>query len=88
MESAPHEPGRADRVHPKGNGNLLASVPGEESRVHLELAGQFGSVFEFADFCRFLTSDRVGDQAGQLASFAQALYEETTADLRRSRPRG
>ena len=63
-------------------------VHGGESRVQQELSGQFESALAFADFCTFLTSNRVSQQAGQLAGLAQALYEETTAELRRSRHRG
>jgi hypothetical protein len=35
----------------------------------------------------FLTSNRVSQQAGQLVSLAQALYEEAVAEQRRSRSR-
>ena len=88
MESARHKTGLADRVRPQGMGASSYSAQGVESRVHLELSGQFASAIAFADFCTFLTSNTVSDQAEQLASLAEALYEETTAELRRSRPRG
>ena len=65
----------------------LYSVQETQPTVHQELAAQLDSVVEFADFCAFLTDNRSGDRAEQLASLAQALYEETVEDLRRSASR-
>jgi hypothetical protein len=56
--------------------------------VQQELSEQFEFTLAFADFCTFLTSNRVRQRAGQLTGLAQALYEETTAELRRSGSRG
>jgi hypothetical protein len=86
MESAQHELGLADRASPAGY--PLYSVQGVESRVQQELSDQFDAVVAFADFCSFLTSTRASDQADQLVELARALYDETAADLSRSRPRG
>jgi hypothetical protein len=88
MQWAAHESGLADRVLQNGNKVALQSVPGVEARVHQELSDLFASAVAFADFCRFLTSGGVSDQAEQLASLAEALHEDTAAELRRSRPRG
>jgi hypothetical protein len=82
MEAAHHESGLADRTTP------LYVVPGVESRVKDELAAQLDTALAFADFCTFLTSGRVSDQADKLIRMAQILYAETTEDLTRSRPRG
>jgi hypothetical protein len=86
MESAHQQSGLPDHVLSRGD--WLRSVHGGESRVQRELSGQFESALAFADFCTFLTSHRVSQRAGQLAGLAQALYEETIAELRRSGPRG
>ena len=82
MEAAHHESGLADRPSP------WYAVPGVESRVQDELAAQLDTAVAFADFCTFLTSGRVSDQADQLIRLAQILYAETTEDLTRSRSRG
>ena len=87
MQSARFESGLVDRVLPGGDDNPLHSVHGVESRVHLELSSLFGSAVAFADFCTFLTSGRVSPQAAQLAGLAEALHEQTIAELRRNRPR-
>jgi hypothetical protein len=87
MQSA-HESGLADHVLPEENSSALYAVHDVESRVREELSALFASAVAFADFCTFLTSSKVSDQAAQLASLAEALYEETTAELERSRPRG
>ena len=85
MDSAARECDLDDGVPPRGS--PLYSVRGGESRVHQELSVQLDSTLAFADFCMFLTSNRVSQQAGQLVSLAQALYEEAVAEQRRSRPR-
>jgi len=82
MEAEYHASGLADRVTP------LQVVAGVESRVQDELAAQLDTAVAFADFCTFLTSGRVCDQADELIRMAQVLFAETTEDLRRSRPRG
>ena len=86
MESAPQELGPAERA--LSPGHPLYAVPGVESRVQQELADQFDAVVAFADFCTFLTSTRASHHADQLVDLARALYDETVADLSRSRPRG
>ena len=82
MEAAHHESGLADRPSP------LYAVTGVESRVQDELAVQLDNAVAFADFCTFLTSGRVSDQADQMIRLAQILYAETTEGLSRSRSRG
>jgi hypothetical protein len=82
MEAAHHESGLADRPTP------LYVVAGVESRLQDELAAQLDTAVAFADFCTFLTSGRVSDQAERLVQMAQILYAETTEDLTRSRPGG
>ena len=82
MEAAHHEPGLADRPCP------LYAVPSVESRIQEELAAQLDTAVAFADFCTFLTSGRVSDQADQLIRLAQILYAETTESLSGSRSRG
>ena len=66
----------------------LYSVTGVDARVRQELTSQYESAVAFADFCTFLTSGRLSDQAGQLVSLAQELFSETNEDLQGSRPRG
>jgi len=66
----------------------LYAVPGVESRLQRELEEQLESVVAFADFCTFLTSNRVSERAEQLLDLARSLHAETTDDLQRSRPRG
>ena len=83
MESAAYETGLVDAPP---TSTRLYSVPETKPTVHQELATQLDSAVEFADFCAFLTQDRVADRAEQLASLAQALYEETVEELRRSGP--
>jgi hypothetical protein len=79
------QPGATRRSLPAGH--PLHAVPFVEARLEEELADQFQSAVAFADFCAFLTSHRVSDQAGQLVELAHLLYAETTADLQRTRPR-
>jgi hypothetical protein len=78
MEAAHHQP---DAEHSPS----LYVVPGIECRVQDELAAQFDTAVAFADFCTFLTSGRVGDQADQLIKLSQFLLAETTAELERRR---
>jgi hypothetical protein len=81
-ESPAQETGLADRVVPRGTRAALYPVPGVQSRVYRELSGQLASVVEFADFCAFLTS-RVDHRAEHLVTLAEALYEQTVAEMRR-----
>jgi hypothetical protein len=84
MESTSFEGGLADRVlHHRTTGS---TGRGRGPQVEQELSAQLDTVHEMADFCTYLTSDRVSPQARQLVDLAHALYEETTAELRRSRP--
>jgi hypothetical protein len=86
MESAQHQSGLPDHVLPRDN--WWRSAHGGESRVQQELSEQFEFTLAFADFCTFLASNRVRQRAEQLTGLALALYEETTAELRRSGSRG
>ena len=86
MEAALHEPPLAG--HPVARSQPLYAVSRVDARVRHELYGQFDSAIAFADFCTFLTSGRLSDQAGQLVSLAEELLAETSKDLRRSRPCG
>ena len=86
MVSAQHELGLADRGSLAGY--PLHSVPDVESRVQQELSDLFDAAVSFADLCTFLTSTRASDQAEHLVDLARALYDETTADLSRSKPHG
>lgn len=86
MVSAQHELELLD-----GGGSThypLHSIPDVESRFQQELNDLFDAALSFADFCIFLTSTRASDQAAHLVELARALYDETSADLSRSKPRG
>lgn len=84
MEAAREEPSLAG--HPVARSQPLYAVSRVDVGVRQELDGLFDSAIAFADFCTFLTSGRLSDQAGQLVSVAQELLAETCGDLQRSRP--
>jgi hypothetical protein len=64
----------------------LYAVSRVDACVQRELYGQFDSAIAFADFCTFLTSGRLSDQARQLVSVAEQLLAETCQDLQSARP--
>ena len=84
MRPAREEP--ALTGHPVARSQPLRGVSKVDAGVRQELYGQFDSAIALADFCTFLTSGRLSDQAGQLVSVAQELLAETCKDLQRSRP--
>jgi hypothetical protein len=83
MRAAREEPPLTS--HPVVRGQPLYAVSRVDVGVQRELDGQFDSAIAFADFCTFLTSGRLSDQAAQLVSVAQELLAETRKDLQRSR---
>jgi hypothetical protein len=86
MEAAREEPTLTS--NPVARRQPLYAVSRVDAGVQQELYGQFDSAIALADFCTFLTSGRLSDQAGLLVSVAEELLAETCKDLQRSRPCG
>ena len=84
MEAARPEPPLIG--HPVARSQTLYAVSRVDARVRQELTSRYEAAIAFADYCRFLTSGRLSDQARQLVSLAEELLAETSEDLQQSRP--
>jgi hypothetical protein len=87
MPMADNDSGPVHSVASKARGSISVHGPLAPQQQQ-ELKDQLEAVLAFADFCTYLTAGRVADRARPLADLAQALYSETTEDLRRAAIRG